>query len=217
GNPEQRQFGRWYFHQIKTKTGFAFRGGSYKGVDLTLGDGKNSISVLIRSIECVKTGERVEGPSLVVDRILTEQKISSLRNLNKGFSLQVLRDSSCPRRPIYTGPRVGLAPSRVNEDPTLSYLFYPARFVTEAYRVRKGRVLLFLHQVLLQGFDQALKCMSMTPRQGMKYLEAFQRGQGKKRNQCQYTNSPLPLCELFGCYVGSIERDGSNLLLGKPE
>jgi hypothetical protein len=42
-DPLQRECGRWYFHRTRR----AYRGGSFKGLDLTLGDGSACGGVLI--------------------------------------------------------------------------------------------------------------------------------------------------------------------------
>jgi len=64
-HPVQRGWGRWYFHRV----GGSFRGGSFKGLDLTLGDGTATVGVLLRSV-VTPAGELIDGPSRLVDRLL---------------------------------------------------------------------------------------------------------------------------------------------------
>src|SRR4051794_39549996 len=46
-DPIQRECGRWYFH----RTGGVYRSGSFKGFDLTFGDGTSRAGILIRGLE----------------------------------------------------------------------------------------------------------------------------------------------------------------------
>src|ERR1043165_4334096 len=46
-DPLQLHVGRWYFHRTRG----TYRSGSFKGMDLTFGDGKAFGGILIRSIE----------------------------------------------------------------------------------------------------------------------------------------------------------------------
>ncbi len=64
-HPVQRDWGRWYFH----RNGSSFRGGSFKGLDLALGDGTATVGVLLRSV-VTPDGELIDGPSRLVDRLL---------------------------------------------------------------------------------------------------------------------------------------------------
>ncbi|KAL6054024.1 Methylpurine-DNA glycosylase (MPG) [Balamuthia mandrillaris] len=75
----QQTCGKWYFH----RTGSGYKGGSYKGMDLTFGGQKPASSkpavyggILIRAIQPLDpvtnkpTGDLIEGPCLVVDHVL---------------------------------------------------------------------------------------------------------------------------------------------------
>src|SRR5579859_507484 len=66
-DPLQKENGRWYFHRTRG----TYRGGSFKGIDLTFGDGKAFGGVLIRSIETA-SGTLIDGPSLCVDHLLAK-------------------------------------------------------------------------------------------------------------------------------------------------
>jgi 3-methyladenine DNA glycosylase Mpg len=61
--------GAWYFH----KKGNSYKGGTYKGLDLTFGSTANggvSGGILLRSIVNVSTLEIIEGPCRLVDHVL---------------------------------------------------------------------------------------------------------------------------------------------------
>src|SRR5689334_18097007 len=79
GQPIQRQIGAWYFH----RSGERYRGGTYKGLDITFGSSEAFGGILIRGVEPVEPIEPararaaapalpelpalIDGPCLVVD------------------------------------------------------------------------------------------------------------------------------------------------------
>ena len=76
-DPLQRARGRWYFH----RTGGTYKGGSFKGIDLTFGDGEAYGGVLIRGLER-PDGTLVDGPSLCVDHLLAACGVASVAALD---------------------------------------------------------------------------------------------------------------------------------------
>jgi len=62
----QRETGKWYFH----RSGKSYRGGTFKGLNITIGDGTNYGSLLIRGLICLSSGEVIKGPCRCVDYIL---------------------------------------------------------------------------------------------------------------------------------------------------
>ena len=70
-DPIQLQCDRWYVH----RTGGSYNGGSFKGLDITFGDGRASGGWLIRGLEQCD-GTHIDGPSLVVDHILASAKVN---------------------------------------------------------------------------------------------------------------------------------------------
>jgi hypothetical protein len=132
---EQLQYGKFYFHRHSNGT---FKGGNYKGIDITFGDGTMYFAVLIRSI--MTPSGMIEGPCKVVDYILQQYGVSTVNEFvdpqfklpiqTKGVSLSTshvldvfvnhrqlhLVDSdidtqNATLKPVYVGPRVGLNPS----------------------------------------------------------------------------------------------------------
>ncbi|CAG8484578.1 hypothetical protein C2G38_2166252 [Gigaspora rosea] len=69
GHEHQQTCGEWYFHHVGR---LGYRGGSRKGIDITFGSKNRNIygGILIRAIRDDKTNQVIEGPSLVVDKIL---------------------------------------------------------------------------------------------------------------------------------------------------
>lgn len=111
---------RWYFH----KTGNTYKGGTYKGLDITFGfrDKNKSKStyggILIRGIS--NDNCSVTGPCNVVDHILKETKFEKIDDLVKNLgqyiydvskesSLYLKYNDTLEQFIIYSGPRVGLS------------------------------------------------------------------------------------------------------------
>ncbi|KAI9252841.1 hypothetical protein BDA99DRAFT_540836 [Phascolomyces articulosus] len=83
GHPRQKRAGYWFFHMAGMSE--SFRGGSRKGVDITIGNPKHNSAggMLIRAVLDQSTNKVVEGPSLLVDEILRVCKHKSLDSLTK--------------------------------------------------------------------------------------------------------------------------------------
>ncbi|KAI8379321.1 uncharacterized protein BYT42DRAFT_613641 [Radiomyces spectabilis] len=163
GHPLQKRSGAWFFHHVGLSHGF--RGGSRKGVDITVGDAKEGSAggMLIRAIQNESTGQLIEGPSLVVNEILSVLGESSIKNLveshwhdHPGWSYaEESRFYLAPKKTIHSGvkrkasefeiyksPRVGLG--LTNHSPSiemrLSFVNRPYRFVISPWLLKKGRV-----------------------------------------------------------------------------
>jgi hypothetical protein len=67
----------WYFHRV----GSGYRGGTYKGMDLTFGDGELPGGILFRAAE-TEDGQRIQGPSNLVDYLLKVTKVKSVADLD---------------------------------------------------------------------------------------------------------------------------------------
>jgi hypothetical protein len=208
-HPEQLKFGDWYLHQIKTKTGFSFKGGKFKGVDLTLGDGKNYLGVLIRSIESVTTGKRIDGPSLVVDEFLSCLKVASVSAAAQSneFVISLLTDPSLESKEFFMGPRVGLQPDSDRGEGILHFLFMPLRYITEPIKSKRGKALLFLHQMCLDGSEKAVERMGVREAEAKKYLMWFEAGLKKSITEIQFGDSIENNCSFFGAYYGQCNSD----------
>ena len=142
---EQRTSGRWYFHRI----GASYRGGSFKGFDLTFGDGLAHGGILIRSLETPE-GRLVVGPSLCVDYLLTTTGSSAVAALASAIGGRHAADADSPLQLIdgwnpnvdvklFRSARVGLSLKRLNDAIAVDRLSRPYRFLTEPRRVTKGR------------------------------------------------------------------------------
>ncbi|MCI0461737.1 MAG: hypothetical protein L0Z62_32710 [Gemmataceae bacterium] len=146
----QLECGRWYFHRTRGE----YRGGSFKGVDLTFGDGKAFGGVLIRGIES-GNGTLIDGPSLWVDHLLDRTGAADVATLDKaigsrkaweaGNPLLLEEGSPSEARTLYRSARVGLSLKRSRKAPEPPrYVLRTYRFFTQPRRIAKGK----LHMVL---------------------------------------------------------------------
>ncbi|HVK11308.1 MAG TPA: hypothetical protein VM597_21235 [Gemmataceae bacterium] len=148
-DPVQVYLGRWYFHRTRG----AYRGGSFKGLDLTFGDGEARGGILLRGAER-EDGTVIDGPSLFVDALLHSTMTASVRDLDELLGDRLAWDRSSPIyfdpakadvRPILACARVGLSLRAARPGFTgNAYLTRPYRFLTDPRRTRKGKVQMIL-------------------------------------------------------------------------
>jgi hypothetical protein len=143
-HPVQRDWGRWYFHRF----GGAYRGGSFKGLDLSLGDGTATVGVLLRTA-VFPDGEVIDGPSRLVDRLLALTGAAKAAELDARLPADAALD---PRALLHfraaddrgdevlvTG-RVGLSLKRAAAFPKMPrYVGRRYRYLTEPRRIGPGR------------------------------------------------------------------------------
>ena len=172
-HPFQLQAGKWYFH----RTGGSYRGGTFKGLDLSLGDGSATLGALLRTI-VDPAGIAISGPSRIVDHLLRLTGTASVKELDELIagrsawnvkSPLAIRTSKRPRTAtVFTTARVGLTLKRAAAHPEMpEYLLRNYRFLTEPRLIRKGRRQLVqaLHQ---QGLDpEAIHEMTGVPRRAI--------------------------------------------------
>jgi hypothetical protein len=209
-DPLQRSCGRWYFHRTRG----IYRGGSFKGLDLTFGDGTAFGGVLIRSLEAAG-GTLIDGPSLCVDYLLARTGSAGVAALDEriggraawdGAGPLVLEwaDGEPPRR-MFQSPRVGLSLRRAGRAPELvRFIGQPYRYLTEPRRIRKGK----LHLVLAlhaSGADaetvhRLTGCPLRTVRQYVADFEAGRQADDIDRYR-GIELRPADLCRLYGAWV----------------
>lgn len=148
--------GHWYFHTAGA-AGTSYKSGSYKGLDLTFGQpGKIPGGILLRAMEEKETGAVIEGPCLVVDRLLKENKQASIMDLVKtGFSLcatdvnpfmYIRPATKVDGRVVVGSPRVGLTLKRFDAFKE-SFIMMPYRMTSLTSKIKKNRqtIILALH------------------------------------------------------------------------
>eukprot|EP00927_Polykrikos_kofoidii_P079477 TRINITY_DN76261_c0_g1_i1.p1 TRINITY_DN76261_c0_g1~~TRINITY_DN76261_c0_g1_i1.p1 ORF type:complete len:397 (+),score=43.29 TRINITY_DN76261_c0_g1_i1:56-1192(+) len=229
----QRHGGCWYFH----KQGNSFKGGSFKGLDLACGggggrgsgpDGSVRGGLLLRSVMEVpesggKGGELIEGPCLVVDRILrlceqpsiaafvAGRSTAELGALStKGLSLKLAPFAWSDH--VWEAPRVGLV-LREDESKTHSsgrpvdFVGRPYRFSVLPCRLGKFRAgfVAAAHVAARGGVDKSSVAVDFRKGLGLSrsddYVAATEKGM---REGCpdRFINRKIAtqqdLCELYG-------------------
>ncbi len=108
---------QWYFHRASEKL-HSYKGGSYKGLDITCGSANSYGGILIRSIQNETSTQIIQGPCNCVNHILDLCKTASVKDLvvdklgnDLSVSNSILRLE--PRldpngSSIFKSPRVGL-------------------------------------------------------------------------------------------------------------
>jgi hypothetical protein len=182
-DPLQREYGRWYFH----RTGTSYRGGSFKGLDLTFGADNFHCGILIRSV-VTPDGNLICGPSLTVDHLLARTGSTSVATLDSLIgdrkvwdetSPLHLRDSPTPRTtPVYATSRVGLSLKKAEKNPDMvRFMGRQYRYLTEPLRISNGKLhlVLALHQQgeSLETIMRVTGCMKTTVE---RYIAGFEAG-----------------------------------------
>ena len=140
GHPSQLQVpsDRWYFHRASKKTDAKYKGGSFKGVDITFPGG----GCLVRSISILPgkkypKGIFIEGPCRVVEWLLEEAGCSDIEDFDiknglkvKGKLVTYEKGDGVYDDYIVSGPRVGLGyfPDDLEKYKTV---FAPLRFCSK--------------------------------------------------------------------------------------
>ncbi len=182
-NPLQLQCGRWCFH----RTGGSYRNGSFKGLDLSVGNSTAFGGILIRSI-LKPDGTLINGPSRCVDHLLSVLRMGSVAELDRVLAgrlawdgdnpLSLWRSDALEHREIIRTARVGLSLKRAKAASAMTrYLMLPYRFLSEPWKIGKGK----RHTVLAMhiGGDDMDKIRRVTgcPRTCIqRYIEAFEAG-----------------------------------------
>jgi hypothetical protein len=182
GQAIQRTTGRWYFH----RSGESYRGGTYKGLDITFGPPDAFGGILIRSL-LTPEGRLINGSSLCVEHLLARTghaDVASLaaavadRDVDAANSPLRLRAVSERATTIYYTARVGLTLKRVAEHPEmLDYIVRPYRALTQPRKIEKGRVhlIIALHQAGERA--DAIQALTGAPKHTVEqYIQAYERG-----------------------------------------
>ncbi|HJL15902.1 MAG TPA: hypothetical protein RMH99_09610 [Sandaracinaceae bacterium LLY-WYZ-13_1] len=179
-DPLQREPGRWYFH----RRGGTYRGGSFKGLDLTFGAPGAFGGVLLRTLE-PPDGALISGPSLLVDALLEATGAPRVADLHRrapdafdrGAPLH-LADAPPRGARILRTARVGLTLKRATgADARTAYLMRPDRFLDAPRAVRKGRVHVVVALHLAGLAPGAIRARTGSPRRSIEgWIAAFEEG-----------------------------------------
>jgi 3-methyladenine DNA glycosylase Mpg len=222
-DPIQFHVGHWYFH----RTHGVYRGGSFKGLDLTFGEGHTSGGVLIRGLE-TPNGALIDGPSLCVDYLLDATAAGTVAELDRaigqrlawkdGNPLRLEATDALDKRSPIRSPRVGLLLKKVTaRSDSTRFVMRPYRYLTQPRRTKKGKIhmVLALHAqgVGVEEIHRATNCPRRTIE---RYRADFEAG----RSEADFTPyfgsdlGPAELCRLYGVWCA--QADGATPF-GKTE
>jgi hypothetical protein len=208
-DPIQLQQGRWYFHRSRG----TYRGGSFKGVDLSFGDGKAFGGMLIRGIE-KPGGAIVDGPSLCVDYLLDATGAGTVAALDRAVGgraawdpanpLRLEEDAALEQRRVYRSSRVGLSLKKAKGEPEQPrFVMRPYRFLSQPQRTAKGKahVVLALHAA---GEDaRSIREVTGCPERSLRtWVADFEAGR-QQTDFAPYVGidlGPRELCRLAGTW-----------------
>eukprot|EP00427_Karlodinium_veneficum_P021087 CAMPEP_0169109184 /NCGR_PEP_ID=MMETSP1015-20121227/25829_1 /TAXON_ID=342587 /ORGANISM="Karlodinium micrum, Strain CCMP2283" /LENGTH=331 /DNA_ID=CAMNT_0009170863 /DNA_START=43 /DNA_END=1038 /DNA_ORIENTATION=+ len=226
GDEGQGSCGVWYFH----RKGGSYKSGSFKGLDLACGNKDAGVhaGLLLRAVIDCSSDEIVEGPCLVVDRILKLSGHASIASFAAGRSAAELsavttenlelREADCPRADsVCTASRVGLV-LREDEQATATvrthssgrpseYCTRPYRFSVAPSRLSKFRSG-FAAYAHLRGDAELVTKLQIPKQHCEKYLAAVDAGK-KSKDVAKWVNrnvSTQPeLCEMIGALHGVLQ------------
>lgn len=211
-DPLQKTCGRWYFHRTRGE----YRGGSFKGLDITFGQEGHHGGVLLRSME-LEDGTLIDGPCLCVNHILEVTGFDHVRDLDAAIAARPIWDTDSPLhvalddtltpRALTRTARVGLTLKRSGKSPAKHrFIMQPYRALTHTRDIRKGKLLtnLALH---MSGADaDAIRAATNSPKGSIaSQIASFEEGKatgdfepfiGEDLNNAQ-------LATLYGVWAGS--------------
>jgi len=211
-DPLQLEHGRWYFHRSRG----TYRGGSFKGLDLTFGDGTAHFGILIRTI-IAADGMVLDGPCVTVDHLLEQTRTGNVATLDSTIagrklwdttSPLFLRESDKPRTaPVYRCSRVGLSLKKAKGIPHAPrFVGIPYRFLTEPRSISKGKPHLVL-SLYRQGEspDEITKLTGCPKKTVERYIKDFEAGKTTAAFD-GYIGTDLStaeLCKLLGTWIAT--------------
>jgi hypothetical protein len=208
-DPLQLEDGRWYFHRTRGE----YRGGSFKGLDLTLGDGKSYFGILIRTV-VADDGTVLDGPCVTVDHLLAKTKAANVAVLDGLINARPIWDAASPlaiaeaekprAAPVYATSRVGLSLKKARGKPDAPrFVGRPYRFLTEPSNISKGKAHLVLALHRAGHAPEAIRELIGMPRKTIdRYIADFTLGT-QAENFDAYIGKDLgtaDLCKLLGTW-----------------
>ena len=202
---DQLTCSQWCFH----KTGESYRGGNYKGLDISFGK-KSYGGILIRAIKSCHKDAYIEGPCNVVNHILTLSEVENIPELitSEHFHRNIFKKGLIYLKPtkrmnltIYSSARIGLNLRNKHQVP---YVIQPYRFLTCPSYVRKGRQHLVL-ELYYQGYKlkQIQKIVNYT--QCLKWIQYYDIGFEGDTTAKKYFNKKMNVNE-FSEFYGAMKR-----------
>ncbi len=213
---------KWYFHRF----GNTYRGGSFKGLDITFGDTNSFGGILIRSIE-KENGEIIDGPCLCVNYILDKTGFAGVAELDRILEKRDIWDSSSPifmelnslsYLPFFTCARVGLSLKKAKKENYISenmtrYITRPYRYLNRPRKIRKGKIYLVLALYLQGKTSQEINQITGSPKKSIEnYIREFEKGyqRGEFSDYFGVSLKNSQICQLHGIYKRSSQSVGES-------
>ena len=206
GDAIQVHGGRWYFH----KSADIYRAGSFKGVDVTFGDGTARGGILIRGLE-QPDGTQIDGPSLLVDHVLALCRAASVAAVDRVIAGRLAWDPTSPMhfeevehfgKGMLACARVGLSLRRARPGTTMTaYLTRPYRFLTEPAGIRKGKPHMAMGLHRLGRKPEEIREVTNSPARSIAtYVAEYENGlrAGQFEDYFGKDIGPRELCRLHG-------------------
>ena len=198
----------WYFHRINGK---GYKGGSFKGMDLSIGQQSAHAGILIRSVQKVEDEEdNTCGPCKTVELILSKNNQNDISSFVEKFGIEIfegenaglyLKKEALPKLQVYCGPRVGLSLKREHVNPEL-FIMRNYRFVVNPKNVSKHKNLLAVSLHAMKGMNAAeiSKLINSNKSSVSNWISLVEEGKKKKTSDFKGKQiSPKLACELYGC------------------
>jgi len=208
-DPVQLEDGRWYFHRTRGE----YRGGSFKGLDIALGDGTAFFGILIRTL-VAQDGTVLDGPCVTVDHLLAKTKTATVAALDGVINARSVWDSSSPLHiaeaeaprtaKVYPCSRVGLSLKKAKgKVDAPRFVARPYRYLTEPTNISKGKphLVLALHRTGHTA-EQIRDIIGMPKKTIERYIADFTAG-GQLESFDTYIGQDLStadLCKMLGTW-----------------
>lgn len=205
GDEMQKKGGYWYFH----RTAGQYRSGTYKGLDIAIGNAQLFGGILIRGIEQLAPQPKLlDGPCVCVDHMLALNASPSIEQLVSRFDVRIDGPESplhielldTPRAaPILETARVGLTLKRSASVARQTYIAQPYRFLSEPRAIKKGKqhMVVTLHR-LGKSVAEIVALSGVPKASAQRYVDAFEAGKSKQAEDYRGDLSSEQVCEMFG-------------------
>ncbi len=204
----QKENAIWYFHRM----GGNYKGGSFKGLDLTFGGEGIFGGIIVRSIETPE-GQMIIGPCLCVNYLLEQTGYSSVAELDEAIAGRKIWDEGSPlflrlssvseERAVFSSPRIGLTLKKEHlAEKMFPYIMSRYRFLVRPSEISKGKIYLAL-ALYREGKEvEEIQQITGSPRRSIEnYIEQFE--EGRQEDCSAYVGKNLSsgdLARLYGAW-----------------
>ena len=209
---QQLTHGQWYFH----KTGNSYRGGTYKGLDITFSKTGYS-GILIRALYDMQNNKYIDGPSLSVDHLLNQCNVSDIISLTKldNFSWDVdegiiaFKFVELEKKILYTSGRIGL---NLKTETHIKFAMKPYRFMIYPEKVKKGKQHLILELYYQGKSSEEITNITSTNKKNVNtYISHYENSKNSLTDAKSYYGTVSKLSSKDFCKYYQVVRKEANL------